>query len=138
MWSHHYRSASLNHTTCKTLTSAGCCTAPYHMQNPGPQLPIAQPYHIQDPGPQLPVTQPPTTQNTETSLAPNFALPLAPVNCKSNELSSSEIDKTKIPVVLRKYSMLHTECMISNKLCVKLSCKALFSDAVLKRCTPRG
>lgn len=93
---------------------------------------------MQGPEPQLPVIQLPTTQNMETSLAPHFVLPLAPVNSKYEELSSSEMDKTKlakIPAVLRKYSALHTECMI-GQLCVKLACEALFGDAVLKRCIP--
>lgn len=51
---------------------------------------VVQPYHMPDPGPQLPITQAPTTLNTESSLATHFALPLALVNCKYCELLSFE------------------------------------------------
>ena len=39
--------------------------------------------------------------------------------------------------MLQKYSSLRVECKI-GKLAVKLAREAIFGNAVLKRCTPRG
>ena len=55
-------------------------------------------------------------------------------------MSSEEIAQSgykSIPEVLLKYPDLQSECKI-GKLAVKLAREAVFGDAVLRRCTPKG
>ena len=62
------------------------------------------------------------------------------INPRYSEMSSEEIARSglkSIPKVLLKYPDLQSECKI-GKLAVKLARKAVFGDAVLRRCTPKG
>lgn len=65
-----------------------------------PVIHVTQPYHMQD-----------------SLLLPHLPLPIPPVNSKFEELPWTEINKGKlanIPIVLRRYSALRTECKIGN------------------------
>ena len=70
----------------------------------------------------------------------DMPLPIPLGNPQCEEWPSSEMDRAwlkGIPDVLKKYSSYMTECKI-GVLAVKVVREAIFSDAILKKCTPRG
>ena len=73
--------------------------------------------------------------------SPPFAPRTIPcINSRYSKMNSEEIPGSglkSIPEVLLKYPDLHSECKI-GKLAVKLAQEAVFGDAVLQRCTPKG
>ena len=73
--------------------------------------------------------------------SPPFAPRTIPcINSRYSKMNSEEIPGSglkSIPEVCLKYPDLHSECKISQ-LAVKLTQEAVFGDAVLQRCTPKG
>ena len=79
-------------------------------------------------------------QQTSPSAAHSTPRPIAAVSEKYTELSSEEIDKSKlrsIAEVLQKYPELQTDAKM-GVLGVKIAREALYEDDIMKQCTPRG
>ena len=79
-------------------------------------------------------------QQTSPSAAHSTPRPIAAVSEKYTELSSEEIEKSKlrfISEVLQKYPELQTNAKM-GVLGVKIAREALYKDDVMNQCTPRG
>ena len=79
-------------------------------------------------------------QQTSPSATNSTPRPIAAVSEKYAELSSDEIDKSKlrsIPEVLQKYPELQTDAKM-GVLGVKIAREALYGDDIMKQCTPKG
>jgi len=79
-------------------------------------------------------------QHTSPSATHSTPRPIAAVSEKYAELSSDEIDKSKlrcIPEVLHKYPELQTDATM-GVLGVKIAREALYGDDIMKQCTPKG